>query len=60
MNRGAALLLVAGLLAACRPADRVVVGSKNFSEQVLLGEIVAQSIERRAHLPVERRLSTLR
>jgi len=56
MNRGAALLLVAGLLAACRPADRVVVGSKNFSEQVLLGEIVAQSIERRAHVPVERRL----
>jgi glycine betaine/choline ABC-type transport system substrate-binding protein len=50
------LALAFGLLAGCRPADRVVVGSKNFSEQVLLGEIVAQSIERRARVPVERRL----
>jgi glycine betaine/choline ABC-type transport system substrate-binding protein len=50
------LALAFGLLAACRPTDRVVVGSKNFSEQVLLGEIVAQSIERRAHVPAERRL----
>jgi len=55
VTRGAALLLALGLLAGCRPGDRVVVGSKNFSEQVLLGEIVAQSIER-AHVPVERRL----
>jgi glycine betaine/choline ABC-type transport system substrate-binding protein len=55
MNLRAAALAFA-LLAGCRPADRIVVGSKNFSEQVLLGEIVAQSIERRAHLPVERRL----
>jgi glycine betaine/choline ABC-type transport system substrate-binding protein len=50
------LALAFGLLAGCRPADRVVVGSKNFSEQVLLGEIVAQSIERRANVPVQRRL----
>ena len=55
MNLRAAALVFC-LLAGCRPADRIVVGSKNFSEQVLLGEIVAQSIERRAHLPVERRL----
>jgi osmoprotectant transport system substrate-binding protein len=52
----ATVALAFGLLAGCRPADRVVVGSKNFSEQVLLGEIVAQSIERRARVPVERRL----
>jgi glycine betaine/choline ABC-type transport system substrate-binding protein len=56
MRWRAGLALAFGLLAGCRPADRVVVGSKNFSEQVLLGEIVAQSIERRAHVPVERRL----
>jgi glycine betaine/choline ABC-type transport system substrate-binding protein len=56
MRRRAVLALALGLLAGCRPADRVVVGSKNFSEQVLLGEIVAQSIERRARVPVERRL----
>jgi len=32
-----------------------VVGSKNFTESDLLGEIVAQQIERRTALPVERR-----
>lgn len=53
-----ALLLAAVMaLAGCRPADRVVVGSKNFGEQVLLGEIVAQTIERRTGVAVERRLN---
>ena len=33
------------------------VGSKNFTEQVLLGEIISQQIERRLHRPVERRLN---
>lgn len=56
MRRVAGLLLALAL-AACRPADRVVVGSKNFGEQVLLGEIVAQTIERQTGLPVERRLN---
>jgi len=43
-------------LAACG-SDRnaVVVGSKNFSEQALLGEILAQHIEARTRLPVTRR-----
>ena len=35
----------------------IVVGSKNFTEQVILGEIVAQAIERFAGLPVDRRLN---
>jgi len=52
----AAALLLALLLAGCRSGDRVVVGSKNFSEQVLLGEIVAQAIER-AGMAVDRRLN---
>jgi len=34
----------------------IVIGSKNFTEQVILGEIAAQQIERKCHLPVERRL----
>jgi osmoprotectant transport system substrate-binding protein len=38
-----------------RHADRIVVGSKNFTEQLILGEIFAQIIEARTHLPVERR-----
>jgi len=36
-------------------ADRIVVGSKNFTEQLILGELFAQVIEARTHLPVERR-----
>ena len=35
--------------------DRIVVGSKNFTEQLILGEIIAQQIENKTHLPVERR-----
>jgi osmoprotectant transport system substrate-binding protein len=38
-----------------RPRDTIVVGSKNFPEQALLGEILAQHIEARTHLHVERR-----
>jgi len=52
-----ALLLLAGWLAACGRShrDTIVVGSKNFPEQALLGEILAQQIEGRTHLRVERR-----
>ncbi|MEK6286829.1 MAG: glycine betaine ABC transporter substrate-binding protein [Acidobacteriota bacterium] len=34
---------------------RVVVGSKDFTEQVILGELIAQTIEARTDLQVERR-----
>lgn len=49
-----ALLL---LLAACAPPrpDHPVIGAKNFTEQVILGELLAQEIEARAGLQVERR-----
>jgi osmoprotectant transport system substrate-binding protein len=36
-------------------SDTIVVGSKNFPEQALLGEILAQHIEGHTHLRVERR-----
>jgi osmoprotectant transport system permease protein len=42
---------------AGRSGGAVVVGSKNFAEQLILGEIVAQVIERDAGLRVERRLN---
>lgn len=51
-------LLVASLaMAACgsKRGETIVIGSKNFPEQALLGEILAQHIEARVHLPVERR-----
>jgi glycine betaine/choline ABC-type transport system substrate-binding protein len=51
-----ALLASSGALAGCRSSERIVVGAKNFAESNLLAEIVAQQIERRTGLPVERRL----
>ncbi len=49
-------LLVLSLLAcSCGRNNAIVIGSKNFTEQILLGEIAAQTLERK-HLPVERRL----
>jgi osmoprotectant transport system permease protein len=55
---GAALTAMAGVILVALPrADRIVVGSKNFTEQVILGEVVAQAIERWAGLPVDRRLN---
>jgi len=39
------LLIAALLLAACREKAPIVVGSKNFTESVLLGELVAQKLE---------------
>src|SRR5579862_2314473 len=54
---GAFAAMIAVTLAACsaRRADTIVIGSKNFPEQALLGEILAQRIEARTHLRVERR-----
>jgi len=45
------------LLPACTlsHSDRVVIGSKNFTESLVLGEILAQQIEAHTHLKVERR-----
>lgn len=53
-----ALAVLAGSAAfALRAPGAIVVGSKNFTEQLILGEIVAQTIERETGLPVERRLN---
>jgi osmoprotectant transport system permease protein len=44
-------------LLARRAGGAIVVGSKNFTEQMILGELIAQTIERDAGLPVARRLN---
>ncbi len=46
-------------LASCRSSQikRVVVGSKNFTEQIIIGELLAQQIEAHTGLRVERRLN---
>ena len=51
------LVALALLLPSCSPAhsDRIVVGSKNFTESFLLGEMFAQMIEARTQLKVDRR-----
>ena len=43
----AATLLLPLLLTACAPprSSRIVIGAKNFTEQVVLGELLAQEIE---------------
>ena len=51
-----AVALIAGG-AAARSRAAIVVGSKNFTEQVILGELVAQTIERETGLAVQRRLN---
>ena len=55
--------IIAGLtvllaLTACSTGKRSIrVGSKNFTEQVVLGEIIAQHLEHRLNQKVERRLN---
>ena len=49
---------IAIALTACSPSKpTIVVGSKNFTEQVILGEIIAAQIERRLHVEVDRKLN---
>jgi glycine betaine/choline ABC-type transport system substrate-binding protein len=54
----ASVLAVAVLAIGFAPsrADAVVIGSKNFTEQVILGELLAQTLEHRG-IPVTRRLN---
>jgi osmoprotectant transport system substrate-binding protein len=53
------MVAIAGFVAliGCAPPrpDHPVIGAKNFTEQVILGELLAQEIEAHSHLKVERR-----
>jgi osmoprotectant transport system permease protein len=56
---GIITLVVAGLIAfnyQQQPAT-IIIGSKNFTEQVILGEILAQQIENHTKLKVDRRFN---
>jgi osmoprotectant transport system substrate-binding protein len=59
MRRSLAAVMAAWcvLLVGCSPPrpDHPVIGAKNFTEQVLLGELLAQEIEAKSDLDVERR-----
>src|SRR5262245_17718249 len=52
----AVVVLLSSGVAARRASGAIVVASKNFTEQLVLGELVAQTVER-AGLPVARRLN---
>src|ERR1700691_1163992 len=56
-RRSFAIVCLIVLLASCYNGTRntIVIGSKNFSEQALLAEIVAQHLEARLNRPVIRR-----
>jgi glycine betaine/choline ABC-type transport system substrate-binding protein len=53
----AVLMLLVGLSTGCSHSrrNRIVIGSKNFTESLVLAEILAQQIETHTHLQVERR-----
>lgn len=64
LGRAAAgLLLFCGMLSAAlagcgkNEQDKIVVGSKNFTEQIILAELFAQQIEAHSKLQVERRVN---
>jgi osmoprotectant transport system permease protein len=60
LSAAIALAVLAGavVIAANRGGGVVIrIGSKNFTEQIILGEILAQTIESRTGLRVERRLN---
>lgn len=52
----ACLIAAALALGGCSNKKHIVVGSKNFTEQMILGEIAAQHIEHKLGVLVERRL----
>lgn len=63
-KRNFVLLCVLGfslamLIASCtvKPDNLITIGSKNFTEQVILGELLAQHIEANTDLKVERKLN---
>ena len=59
MKRGfvAAAVTLCLLAAGCAPPrpDHPVIGAKDFTEQAVLGELLAQEIEAKTHLKVERK-----
>src|SRR5215813_4193901 len=51
------IVALSATLYSCSATDRIVVGSKNFTEQIILGELLAQQIERKTNMNVDRKLN---
>jgi osmoprotectant transport system substrate-binding protein len=56
MKRTLVLAACVVSLCSCSRNHAIVIGSKNFTEQIILGEIAAQQLERKLHIEVERKL----
>jgi osmoprotectant transport system substrate-binding protein len=56
-TRWVSVAILVGLSISCGPPreNRIVIGSKNFTEQLILGELIAEQIENKTSLPVQRR-----
>ncbi|NLV87081.1 MAG: glycine/betaine ABC transporter substrate-binding protein [Clostridiales bacterium] len=51
------VLLLAIALTGCAGSDKIVIGSKDFSENILLGEIFGQLVEAKTDIKVDRKLN---
>ncbi len=51
------LFVCAAVLFGCDSEHTIVIGSKNFTEQIILGELLAQQIEARTDLRVKRQFN---
>ncbi len=51
------LLCILASVSRCGSAETIVIGSKNFTEQVILGELLARQIENQTELQVVRKLN---
>lgn len=49
--------LTVPLLAGCSSGDKIVIGSKNFTENEILAEMMAQLIEKNSNIKVERKIN---
>jgi osmoprotectant transport system substrate-binding protein len=50
-------LLFAVFMLCCSQKQELVIASKNFTEQVILGELIAQYLEQKLNVPVDRKLN---
>lgn len=53
----ALVFLLSIALTGCSGGDKIVIGSKDFSENIILGEMFAQLIEAKTNIKVERKLN---
>jgi osmoprotectant transport system permease protein len=56
-SRLISLVCLCVVVSSCSHPDRIVVGSKNFTEQIILGELLAQQIESKTGVQVERKFN---